>query len=368
MTDLYCSMIHSGLELNFKSTGVTAQHCCLRHNRFPVDIKTDFWHHVKFTPLREQNKQNVWDSGCENCRLLEKAGQQSFRTGMNQGLTGKDYNTAGPKRIDLMFDISCNLACRTCGPWSSTFWSKHLKENSVAIEPVRYPHSTATVISALEKLDLSNLEMFVFCGGETLMAQSYWEIVAWLVNNTNSKQVTLCFQTNGTQAINPRNHDLIDQFHLVKLHVSLDGVGQRFEYLRWPADWNQVINNLMELKATAPSNVMFLVEETVSIFNLHYQSELDAWTKANFNSNREGDIINHTKHLARGMFSLDNLTQEYVDAMQTSDYRNLVPKIWKENTAGIISMLEEIRRIDGFRNQSFEQTFPEAAEFYRRYL
>ena len=200
------------------------------------------------------------------------------------------------------------------------------------------------------------------------MVQSYWEIVSWLVDHVNSKQVTLCFQTNGTQPINPRNHDLIDQFRLVKLHVSLDGVGQRFEYLRWPAEWNQVIDNLIELKATAPSNVMFLVEETVSIFNLHYQSELDAWVTANFNSNREGDVVRHTKHLAMGTFSLNNLTQEYVDAMQTSVYQNLVPKMWKEDTIGITRMMEEIRRIDGFRNQSFEQTFPEAAEFYRRYL
>lgn len=371
MNDLYCSMIHSGLSLNFKGPRATAVHCCLLRNQFPVDVTTKFWNDPQFIPLRETNKQNVWGPECVNlCKAMEAAGQDSFRTGMNAAFGGDRSTPTGPKRIDLIFDTSCNLACRTCGPWSSTFWQKHLKEHGKWNQPVESAQSHDDVIAALKNLDLSNLQMLVFCGGETLLGQTYWEVARWLANAVpNAKQqLTLCFQTNGTQPIHPRNHELIDKFRLVKLHFSLDGYGKQFEYLRWPASWDQVASNIMHIRDTAPSNVMFHVEETVSIFNLYYLEALEAWTSTQFTTNREGDVTNHGKHVAYGKFSLANCTQEYVDAMQTSRYRSLIPAGWKETPYSIAAMISEIRQFDSFRNQSFEKTFPEVAEFYSRFL
>lgn len=364
-------MIHSGLRLNFKGPHATASHCCLQQSSFPVDVTTKFWDDPQFIPLREKNKQNVWDPECINiCRGMEAAGQHSFRTGMNSAFGEERTVSTGPKRIDLMFDISCNLACRTCGPWASTFWQKHLKENGKWKQLVASPQSQNDIVLALKNLDLSNLQMLVFCGGETLLGQTYWEIARWLADAVPyaKQQLTLCFQTNGTQPIHSRNYELIDKFKLVKLHFSLDGCSKQFEYLRWPASWNQVVSNIMQIRETAPSNVMFHVEETVSIFNLFYLNALEAWTSTQFTTNREGDVINHNKHVATGKFSLVNCTQEYVDAMQNSRYRSLIPAGWKETPSNIASMISEIKQFDTFRNQSFEQTFPEVAEFYHRYL
>lgn len=370
MTNLYCSMIHSGLVLELRGKNATAYHCCIQKTRFPIDIKTSFWKDSRFIPLREQNKQNIWAKGCENCQLLESSGQESYRTGMNNILKGDQFDSLGPKKIDLQFDISCNLACRSCGPQVSTFWQKHLGEHGEWNRPIDSLQQHHNVILSLEQLDLSNLQMLVFAGGETMLGQAYWKIAEWLANNVpNAKQqLTLCFQTNGTQPIHARNYEIIDRFRLVKLNVSLDGIGERFKYLRWPASWDQVVDNLMQIRETAPSNVMFQIEETVSIFNLFYLGELDKWVNTNFSINREGDITNHTKHLALGTFALKNCTQEYVDAMQDNNYKNLIPTTWKENPANISSMVAEILKFDNFRNESFQETFPEVAKFYARYL
>jgi len=370
MNDAYCSMIHGGLELSFKGAEVTAQHCCLRNDKFPVDVASNFWYDAKFTPLREQNKKNIWAPGCENCQLLEKNKQISFRTGMNQGLGITGYDKTGPARINLMFDTSCNLACRSCGTYSSTFWQKHLKDHGEWDQQILTPKKHDDAVSALSKLDLSNLKQLVLSGGEPLLGQTHWEVAKWAADNVpNAKQqLTLCFQTNGTQPIHPRNYKLIDQFHLVKLHISLDGVSDRFGYLRWPADWNQVVDNIMQIRATAPSNTMFLIEETVSIFNFYYMNELDAWAKNNFTANREGDVTHHTRHMARGIFDLKNCTQEYVDAVQQTEFKNLISSSWQENSTDIIKMIAEIKKFDQFRGQSFEHVFPEVAEFYARYL
>lgn len=367
---VYCSMIHGGLTLDFKLTEVRAQNCCLRSDFFPVDSSKNFWSDPRFTPLRQINQQGQWSSGCSNCWQLEQSGLDSFRTGANQGLGvyGKT-DLAGPARIDLMFDISCNLACRICGTQSSTLWQKHLKQHGEWNEPITVPTDKQRVIDALSQLDLSNLRMLVFCGGETLLGQAYWDIAEWLANNVpNAKQqLTLCFQTNGTQTVHPRNYKIIEQFHLVKLHVSIDGVGDRFDYQRWPANWNQVSDNLMDLRANLPSNVMFLVEETVSIFNLFYLDELEQWVKQHFATNREGDIINHTRHMARGKFDTVYCTQEYVDAMQHTAYRHLIPSNWQEQPEKISTIVKDIQLFDQRRDQSFVKTFPEVAKFYHRY-
>jgi sulfatase maturation enzyme AslB (radical SAM superfamily) len=368
--DLYCSLIHGGLELNFKGGQATAQHCCLRPGRFNIDPNTDFWKDPKFIPLRKLNDQNRWAPGCENCESVESIGLPSFRTGMNSGLSGSKGNLSGPTRIDLMFDISCNIACRTCGTHSSTFWQKHLKQHNEWTTPISVGQNHSTVIAALEQLDLSNLQMLVFSGGETLLGNSHWEVAKWLADHVPNaqQQLTLCFQTNGTQPINPRNYEVIHKFRLVKLHLSLDGVGEQFEYLRWPASWNQVVDNILEIRNSAPSNMMFHIEETVSIFNLYYTQRLESWAQKNFAINREGDVVNHNKHVAHGTFALANCTQEYVNAMQQSEYKNLIPKNWKENPSRISAMMDSIRKFDTFRSQSFAHTFPEVAKFYARYL
>ena len=150
--------------------------------------------------------------------------------------------------------------------------------------------------------------------------------------------------------------------------VSLDGIAQRFEYLRWPASWNQVTENLLELRESVPSNVMFLIEETVSIFNLFYLGELDQWVVKNFATNREGDPVIHTKHLAHGIYRLDNCSARYRDAMKNSKYCLLLPDELNVNVSEIKTMLSTIDKFDQFRNQCFGDTFPEVKEFYSTYL
>ena len=112
---------------------------------------------------------------------------------------------------------------------------------------------------------------------------------------------------------------------------------------------------------------MFLIEETVSIFNLYYLDELDQWTKNNFSINRLDDMIDYTRHVANGTYGLHNLTQKYIDNL-TPVFKNLVNPTWTENPTEISAMIAEIRKFDAIRGQDFTKTFPEVAEFYSDYL
>jgi organic radical activating enzyme len=372
-------MFDGGLSINLKEDqeNFVINHCCLRNNPIVLKNYNKVWNNVEFITSRKNNERNHWDPACDACRILESAGLQSYRTGaINQ--FGIRKNLTGPMRIDLNFDISCNLACRTCAPSSSTYWQKHLKENKLKFYQPTLKSRIDDLLTILKNLDLSNLEMVVLAGGESLMGTAYWRAAEYIINSVpNAKdKLILSFQTNATQTIDKKYYELIEKCHLVKLNFSIDGVGEQFNYLRWPAEWEQVTNNMFELRKQLPVNVMFHVEETVSIFNLFYLNDLETWLQNNFAFNRlgpnkqgeYGNNISHGRHLAGGIFGLINITQSYVDAVRKTKYANLIQDSWQENPEQIQQMIKEIRQFDTIRNQDFTKTFPEVADFYSEYL
>jgi len=361
-------MIHGGLNIDLKQgSGINIKHCCLDTSKL---IQTnDIWAKKNFEVIRQKNDSGQWLDSCGTCQANERAGLVSFRQGMLEQF-GIQRNISGPLRLDLMFNTSCNLACRSCGPHSSTFWQKHLKDNNAISEMDPKPDRVEELIAILETLDLSNLKNVVFAGGETLLGESYWQVADYLVNNVPNadSQLILSFQTNGTQPIGEHHYSIVERAHLVKLNISLDGVAERFEYLRWPAKWNQVTENIQKIVETAPVNMMFLVEETLSIFNLYYHNELVDWARNNFSTNRLGDITNHTTHNCYGIFSLNSLTAEYINSISGTDIVGLVPTDFVENSTLIKQMISNIQQVDGWRKQDWTKTFPEVAQFYSRYL
>lgn len=369
MSNIHCPVIHGALQINLKKDPqkVYINQCCLRGD-LRESTTENVWASQTLHRLRELNKTNTWDRSCSPCKSMEDAGLTSFRTGMIEKF-GIRTNLSGPQRLDLMFDVSCNLACRTCGPHVSTFWQKHLTENKVQFIAPRPESRADDMIAILETLDLSNLETVVFCGGETLLGQSHWrvaEALARLVPDAKEK-LSLNFQTNGTQPIIERNYETIEKFQTVRLNISLDGVGNRFNYLRWPADWEQVTENIFKIREECPVNMSLLVEETISIFNLFYTDELSNWLANNFSTDRMGDAILHTQHMANGMYAVDRLTQQYYNALGEQKQKLLNPS-WVETEYRVAQMVAEIKKFDNLRGQDWTKVFPELAGFYSKYL
>jgi len=371
--DIYCPMIHGGININLKDNGLlTFNQCCLSRTdlQIPSDLTT-FWQSEKFQSIRHTNNKNIWLEDCGQCKHIESSGLKSFRLSMIEHF-GVKKNLSGPLRIDFLFDRSCNLACRTCGARSSTFWEKHLKDNNLPVNiDFKFTDNLSTIRNLLETLDLSNLEQVQFCGGETLLGNTYWEaaqMLADLVPNAKDK-LLLGFQTNGTQPVPEKYYDLIEKFKLVKFMISIDGTHDRFDYLRWPADWNQVVDNIFGIREKAPGNVMFFIQECTSCLNLLYFGEVGNWIKKNFSSNRFGDQTDHGTQLAKHPYlDINNITQEYVDAIKGTEMEKFININWKENSVKINEFIRETEKFDKLRGQDWKKTFPEVANFYSRYF
>lgn len=367
-------MIHGGLNIFLKGLTDELQfnQCCLSTTQLVTPLNSStLWQDVSLQNIRKINDENTWLDECWQCQHIENAGIKSFRESMIEGL-GIEKNLSGPQRIDFLFDRSCNLACRTCGPESSTLWQKQLKDNNLSGKIEIAPSDNFDKIKQLlETLDLSNLKQVQFCGGETLLGNTYWntaKLLADLVPNAKDN-LLVGFQTNGTQPIDEKYYSLIEKFKLVKLMLSLDGTGDRFEYLRWPAEWNQVVDNILNLKEKLPGNVMFYVQEVTSNLNLLHFGEVKEWVNANINTTRFGDQVDYSTQLAiHDYLDVNNITQEYVDAIKNTNKFQFIDSNWVENPEKINKFITETEKFDKIRGQDWKKTFPEVAGFYSRYF
>jgi MoaA/NifB/PqqE/SkfB family radical SAM enzyme len=204
----------------------------------------------------------------------------------------------------------CNLACVTCGPDASTRWQKEL---GMLITPGNPRTIDQDTIIAAKKMT-----GVIICGGEPMLNFSA-EIM--LENLQSDQNVRVHF--NGTVMPRQSFMDQSSRFERIQYCFSIDGVGKRFEYLRWPAKWDQVVQNILWLVETAPDNVRFSVNITISQLNQNYQDEIVDWVNKTIPHNRNGEKTVITYNDAGNI-----LTQKYLDTVDKKrnlNWRELFP-------------------------------------------
>ena len=127
--------------------------------------------------------------------------------------------------------------------------------------------------------------------------------------------------------------DLWSQYKLVQIDFSIDDIGQRFEYQRYPAKWTDIVKNLQWFIDHAPHNCMFGVNTTVSILNKHNLDNLNSWLQENFYMSRFTDPIEHRQQFALGKLALSAPKESAIkfldacDVRRGTDWRTTFPEL-----------------------------------------
>jgi sulfatase maturation enzyme AslB (radical SAM superfamily) len=305
------------------SVGLELGPCCLSA---PMTAeKIDFYNNEYLQTVRNSWSQGVWPQACNNCKQNENQGLISRRQGSNSWYRDNDmYNTdVELVRLDYWTGNLCNLACVICGPEFSSVWKQELN----------YPTSSKKTIvnNFWTSVDTSNLRYVHFNGGEPLLSKEH---VKFLHALPNKNLIHINYNTNGTVLPNQELIDLWSQYKLVQIDFSIDDIGQRFEYQRYPAKWADIVENLQWFIDHAPHNCMFAVNTTVSILNQHNLNNLNQWLQENFYESRFTDIIEHRQQLAYGIFALSRASREPAskfldecDARRGTNWRTTFPEL-----------------------------------------
>jgi sulfatase maturation enzyme AslB (radical SAM superfamily) len=159
-----------------------------------------------------------------------------------------------------------------CSNHSSSKWNKEQRILSQKLNFVNYSEISNDWTKSQSVTDfidshVSTLKDLRFAGGEPTYQSMPIKIMKRLIDIGVSKDIDLKLNVNLTHI----TEDAINtwsKFRSVRIMASLDGVRELNTYIRYPGDWNTVINNLQILTALNHEKQLDLqVLSTIQVYN-----------------------------------------------------------------------------------------------------
>lgn len=313
--------------------------------------------------------------------------------------------------LDLRLGNTCNLKCIMCSPHDSSQWvADHKKvfplfQNKSLKSQMQWDrksfnnkwHENPNFWKEMYA-QIPNLKQVYFAGGEPLMIREHKWFLEEIIRQGYADKILVRYNTNGLLV----DDDIINlwkQFKKVKIGFSIDAVGDRDHYIRYPSDWNTLVQNLHKLDNT-PSNIQVSIATAIQILNIKHLPEFAKWKvqqnfkKVNFENvtggiQAGGGIFNMHLLYIPTFLSIRCLPLEdkaevrklfgelaswlHENYRQDKDYWKDNPYGWKrwqavldfmdgeDHTDQLPAFKEYIQQMDTLRGTNFRNIFPEIA-------
>jgi MoaA/NifB/PqqE/SkfB family radical SAM enzyme len=378
---LYCVNAFHNLSIN--STG-TVKHCCMINGQSKdrvvnIPIK-ELWKDKWMEEVRESFRDGVRHEACSKCWNEEDAGRDSKRVRDNQKFNFPDDGSI--RTLELNMGNTCNIKCRTCHPYSSSQWVKEFYDTIPESEKkptwTQYLQKTKIYNDSWEQdsrlwADLETIGdkivLVDFYGGEPWLIKQQWNFIRKCVSMGWAKNMSLHYNTNGTQW-NEELISLFENFKFVDVGFSIDGVGDKFEFMRHPAKWNEVYGNMLKAKEWSKTrpNTLFGICHTISSLNVYYIPEfLEFFNDKDWHLYL--NLVHYPDHFCAQVFP-DAIKKIICDKLEATDKK--YEQAWRQ-LPGIIQFVkdgkyndynwkmfkQEVDIHDNYRKENYYETFKE---------
>lgn len=364
INDQYCPRIFHGLTLSSTpQKSISYSVCCWsKQSITSSEAQVDF-DHPQIVQLRKQNQQGKLSYvHCSACIEQEKSGKKSMRMGYLE-MEGADQNyDASLQYLDIYIDMTCNLACVTCGPEASTTWRNELKIKDLSVRP----EVQRFLEDNFSSVNFSMLKEIRIWGGEPFLSDTHTKILQFVAGKVDTSGIRLMYNTNGTCRINQRTKELIEKFKFARISFSIDGIGEKFNYLRYPAKWTEVESNLLWWRENLPHNSMLSLTVTASILNVLYLDEVFEWHKKYFSESKFSDPIEIYVHHAFGQYGLENAPDPmigYLRSMKNYCQPWIQELSLPSRTVDIETIVKKLHELDQRRKIDLTTALPLTAKF-----
>jgi MoaA/NifB/PqqE/SkfB family radical SAM enzyme len=246
---------------------------------------------------------------CKKCVTAETQGLQSMRKTNNKEYYINSTNRDGsvnyyPKHMELHFGNTCNLHCKMCSQqFSHVIGKELLKMGEQDPEFLQWVKKESGVLNNWTgELDISydwykndrvkksifehvsnNVEQLIIIGGEPTIIKEFYELLEYCYKENTLKDKTLTITTNMTNT----NKNLSTWLGSVKsfvLHASIDGLGERNKYIRFPCEWTSVLSSIEFYKIIIKkyNNGQFNFAPAIQLLNIDQLPELCEFFIDNF--------------------------------------------------------------------------------------
>ena len=264
----------------------------LNEHSIDAHMNSDYYKQIRLEMLEGQKP-----AACMRCYDEESKGMVSKRVYEQSQYPSKDHrwassvtDTSGYVHTDLVFvelrlGNVCNVQCRTCNPASSSKWRRDYEE---VVEKLTFVNDGYSWLDHRRDFkwpesesfyeDLYNcaprMEVLYINGGEPTLIKAHWKYIRKLVESGRSKDIILWYNINMTN-LPEEALVLWPQFKECRVCCSIDDVGLRNHYIRYPTMWSDVRDNLNKLRDADGLNVR--ITTTVSAYNYPYLDEFLRW-------------------------------------------------------------------------------------------
>jgi len=355
--------------------------------------------------FRKQILNNEWPEDCIRCKKEYESGitarfqyeAEAWSHVINKEIAEKNTNPDGSIDTNkfplIYYDIrlgnKCNLLCRYCNSWSSSAFGQ--------VEGDYHWYERRSFWDHLDR-NIDNVQLFHVEGGEPLLAEIHFDFLEKCVENDVAKNIKVEYTTSLT-TVPKRAWELWKHFKEARIGVSMDGIEEVFNYIRYPSKFSVVNRNLHRLDKE-PGNYVLWIACTVSTLNIWYLPEFFKW-KLNQSFDRVSNeyrlyCSDHPLHTPI-MFNIkcltDNIKQKVSDHLMNSlpsiyevvdekiknsdlnyKYRETAKNLFEAyihymNSEDYSKYFKNFIRfndfVDDFRNQSMKESMPEWYEILR---
>ena len=255
------------------------------NGKYNYDQLEEYFVSNEIQDLRKDLLNGVKNKACHQCWTDEEAGGDSLRLMSNRtvGLfseTPLKTQIENPKvsninTFDLVLGNLCNLKCTMCKPRLSSQLLAEVNLNP-ELQPL-YPGETfdQTKYNWAKETDFvdwinKNLPDAIhikFAGGEPF-------IIPWIqtvidnIPDTQKKKCVLHFTTNLT-VVNLGLFENFKKFKEVWLSVSVEGIGDTFEYVRYGHKWETLSTNIRLIKDMNIKNLNLMINHVLQTPSYH---------------------------------------------------------------------------------------------------
>jgi hypothetical protein len=320
--------------------------------------------------FKRLNKINDWIPECSYCYDLEAAGTTSPRTqAEHETIYNEQHKIGDIVKLELQLNEDCNAACIMCSDFNSTTWRKY-NENTLK-HTVKIHHTTTVEqrIAAVEStIDFESVRQIHFFGGEPFNTDTHLRIIKQV---KNPEKTNLVYVTNCSVFPSDETVELWKQFKNVNIACSIDGIGEHFNYIRWPLRWDQVENILKRYRSMISKNFEMNCSFTGNPLNLYYSDRYTEWAERFFaDVPIKGELYRQwfkNPHPVVGTVNLQSVPPQLTRMI--SEKYSSESRIYKiidtYDPVKYQKFIDYVEYHDHHRKLNFRHVFPEVAEYFK---
>jgi len=261
-----CWYLQNGVYMDHTHLGYRVAPCCQYSSDeiITVERPEDISNHSLIKKIKTDFENDIKHSGCKLCWNNENITKESYRTRIPKISPKGKY-----ENWDIRPSNICNIKCVMCRPECSSKWYEDID----IFSKYRGGKNIIEKLQSKKEFDWdyvkthapNNAYSIYIAGGEPLYDKKVFDFINYLSNfDWNLKNTWLRFNTNGI-SYTDKWDTVLSKFEKVFFIVSMDGLNEVDEYIRFPTNYNEKLKQMKIFSKR--ENYHYGVNATISALN-----------------------------------------------------------------------------------------------------